>query len=142
MSVTLAGCCTPVPGDDIVGYSSEKRGITIHRSDCRNIKAGKHDRRINVEWAAHNDDEGNPNRRGRLYTARLKAEGVDRDDLLADATKALGLEGASILGIKASMVGNSLMRMKIELRVRNLEHLYSSMARLNEVRGIIEVTRG
>ena len=142
VSVTLAGCCTPVPGDDIVGYSSEKRGITIHRSDCRNIKAGKHDRRINVEWAAHNDDEGNPNRRGRLYTARLKAEGVDRDDLLADATKALGLEGASILGIKASMVGNSLMRMKIELRVRNLEHLYSSMARLNEVRGIIEVTRG
>ena len=62
--------------------------------------------------------------------------------MLADATKALGLEGASILGIKASMVGNSLMRMKIELRVRNLEHLYSSMARLNEVRGIIEVTRG
>ena len=142
VSVTLAGCCTPVPGDDIVGYASEKRGITIHRSDCRSIKGGKHDRRINVEWAAHNDDAGNPNRRGRLYTARLKAEGVDREDLLSDATKALGLEGAGILGIKASMVGNSLMRMKIELRVRNLEHLYSSMARLNEVRGIIEVTRG
>ena len=55
---------------------------------------------------------------GRLYTARLKAEGVDREDLLADATKALGLEGASILGI------------------------YSSMARLNEVRGIVDVIRG
>ena len=142
VSVTLAGCCTPVPGDEIVGYSSEKRGITIHRSDCRSIKEGKHDRRVNVEWAQHNDDDGNPNRKGRLYTARLKAEGVDRDELIADATKALGLEGAGILGIKASMVGNSLMRMKIELRVRNLEHLYSAMGRLNEVRGIIEVTRG
>ena len=142
VSVTLAGCCTPVPGDEIVGYSSDKRGITIHRADCRSIKEGKHDRRINVEWAQHDDDEGNPNRKGRLYTARLKAEGVDREDLIADATKALGLEGAGILGIKASMVGNSLMRMKIELRVRNLEHLYSAMGRLNEVRGIIEVTRG
>ena len=142
VSVTLAGCCTPVPGDAIVGYSSEKRGITIHRADCNSIQSGKHDRSVNVQWAVHNDDEGNPNRRGRLYIARLKAEGVDREDLLADATKALGLEGASILGIKASMVGNSLMRMKIELRVRNLEHLYSSMARLNEVRGIVDVTRG
>ena len=142
VSVTLAGCCTPVPGDDIVGYSSDKRGIVIHRSDCHSIKASSADRRIHVEWASHDDDEGNPNRKGRLYTARLKAEGVDRDELLADATKALGLEGASILGIKANIAGNSLMRMKIELRVRNLEHLYSSMARLNEVRGIIEVVRG
>ena len=142
VSVTLAGCCTPIPGDEIVGYSSDKRGIVIHRTDCRSIRGNNADRRINVEWASHDDDEGNPNRKGRLYTARLKAEGVDRDELLADATKALGLEGASILGIKANMAGNSLMRMKIELRVRNLEHLYSSMARLNEVRGIIEVVRG
>ena len=142
VSVTLAGCCTPVPGDEIVGYSSDRRGIVIHRADCHSIRASNADRRINVEWAAHDEDEGNPNRKGRLYTARLKAEGVDRDELLADATKALGLEGASILGIKANMAGNSLMRMKIELRVRNLEHLYSSMARLNEVRGIIEVVRG
>lgn len=142
VSVTLAGCCMPVPGDEIVGYSSDKRGIVIHRADCHSIKGSNADRRINVEWASHDDDEGNPNRKGRLYTARLKAEGVDRDELLADATKALSLEGASILGIKANMVGNSLMRMKIELRVRNLEHLYASMARLNEVRGIIEVVRG
>ena len=142
VSVTLAGCCTPVPGDEIVGYSSERRGITIHRADCRTMHNDKHDRIISVEWAVHNDDEGNPNRRGGMYTARLKAEGLARDDLIGDATKALTLEGASILGIKAMMAGNSLMRMKIELRVRNLEHLYSAMGRLNEVRGILEVTRG
>lgn len=142
VSVTLAGCCAPVMGDDIVGYSSEKRGITIHRSDCKSINTGKHDRIVSVEWAELNDDDGNPNRRGRLYTARLRVEGVDREELLADATKALGLEGASIVGIKASMAGNSLMRMKIELKVRNIKHLYSAMAKLNEVRGIIDVARG
>ena len=142
VSVTLAGCCTPVPGDEIVGYSSERRGIVIHRADCSGMNTGKHDRKVNVTWAVYDDDAGNPNRKGRLYTARLKAEGVDREDLVADSMRALGLEGAGIVGIKASMVGNSLMRMKIELRVRNLEHLYSAMGRLNEVRGILDVSRG
>ena len=142
VSVTLAGCCTPVPGDDIVGYASERRGITIHRKGCRVIKTIKRDRKIRVEWAAHNDDEGNPNRRGGLYTVRLKAEGIAREDLVADATHALSLDGTSVIGIKRRMVGNSLMRIKAELSVRSLEHLYSAMARLNEVRGIIEVVRG
>ena len=142
VSVTLASCCTPVPGDEIAGYVTNKRGIVVHRCDCRSIDEIKHDRKVNVSWASYDEDEGNPNRKGKLYTARLKAEGADREDLLADSTRALSLEGASIIGIKASIVGNSLMRMKIELRVRNLEHLYSAMGRLNEVRGIMDITRG
>ena len=141
VSVTLAGCCTPVPGDDIVGYA-ERRGITVHRRSCQLIRSIKHSRTVNVEWAAHNDDEGNPNRRGGLYTARLKAEGIDRSELLADAVRVLSLDGTSVSGIKGTLVGNSLVRIKAELKVRNLEHLYSAMARLNEVRGIIDVTRG
>ena len=137
VSVTLASCCEPVPGDEITGYSTNRRGITVHRIDCKIIAATKNERTVNVSWAVNEDA-----RKTKLYSARLKAEGVDREDLLSDATRALSLEGSSIAGIKATMVGNSLMRMKIELRVRNLEHLYSVMARLNEVRGIIEVTRG
>ncbi len=140
VSVTLASCCEPVPGDEITGYSTNRRGITVHRADCRSIAGTKNfssERRVNVSWAVNEDA-----RKTKLYSARLKAEGIDREDLLSDATRALSLEGSSIAGIKATMVGNSLMRMKIELRVRNLEHLYSVMARLNEVRGIIEVTRG
>lgn len=139
VSVTLASCCAPVPGDEIIGYSSNRRGITIHRTECKSIQGKKNERTVNVSWAVQDNP---PGRSAKLYKARLKAEGVDREDLLSDATRALSLEGGSIVGIKASMAGNSLMRMKIELRVRNLEHLYSVMARLNEVRGIIEVIRG
>ena len=139
VSVTLASCCDPVPGDEIVGYSSVKRGITIHRVTCKSIANKKRDRKINVSWAI---EEGvNSGRKTKLYMAKLKAEGEDREDLLSDVTRALSLEGIGITGIKATVVGNSLMRMKIELRVKNLEHLYSVMAKLNEVRGIIEVTR-
>ena len=140
VSVTLASCCNPVPGDEIVGYSSARRGITIHRAGCQSIAGKKHERKIQVSWAVQ--ESVNSGRKTKFYTARLRAEGEDREDLLSDATKALALEGSSIAGIKATMVGNSLMRMKIELRVKNLEHLYAVMAKLNEVRGIIEVTRG
>ena len=140
VSVTLASCCCPVPGDEIIGYTSSRRGITIHRTDCKSMQSKKNGRSLNVSWS-FNDEKIEDKKSGKLYVARLKAEAVEREELLPDATRALGLEGGSILGIKASMVGNSLMRMKIELRVRNLEHLYSIMARLNEVRGIIEVTR-
>ncbi|MBQ7733471.1 MAG: bifunctional (p)ppGpp synthetase/guanosine-3',5'-bis(diphosphate) 3'-pyrophosphohydrolase [Synergistaceae bacterium] len=141
VSVTLANCCEPVPGDEIVGISTVRRGITIHRADCHSVSGRTDGRVINVSWA-NNDKSIIPGRDTKYYKARLKVEGVDREELLADAAKAVGLEGISILGVKASVVGNSLMRMKLELRVRNLEHLYSAMARLNEVRGIMEVTRG
>ena len=140
VSVTLASCCAPVRGDEIVGYSSMRRGITIHRVDCPSIANKKDERKIQVSWA--NLESINSGRETKYYVARLRAEGEDREDLLSDATKALALEGSSIVGIKATMVGNSLMRMKIELRVKNLEHLYSVMAKLNEVRGIMEVVRG
>lgn len=135
VSVLLASCCDPIPGDDIVGYSTRMRGITIHRIDCPNILNAKMGQIVGVSW-------GPAAGSGKLYTARLKAEGLDRADLISDVTRTIGLEGGSISGIKAATVGNSLMRIKIELRVRNLEHLYSVIGRLNEVRGIIEVARG
>ena len=140
VSVTFASCCDPVPGDDIIGYSSMRRGITIHRKDCRNI-AGKSDGRIiPVEWSLQ-DYSLTGGKRPNMYSAKLKIEGEDRDELLADTTKALGLESVSIAGIKAWTSGNSLVRMKIEVRVRDLQHLYSAMSRINEVRGIISVER-
>lgn len=138
VSVTLANCCAPVPGDEIVGYSSMRRGITIHRAECKSIAGKTDERKIKVEWA---NNENNSGRNANLYVAKLNAEGEEREELISDVNKAISFEGSSLVGIKAVMVGNSLMRIKIDLRVKNLEHLYAIMARLNEVRGIIEVVR-
>ena len=140
VSVTFASCCDPVPGDDIVGYSSVRRGITIHRKDCKNIASKSDGRMIPVSWYLQ-DYSLTGGKRPNMYTARLKVEGEDRDELLTDTTKALGLEGVSIAGMKAGLAGNSLVRMKIEIRVRDLQHLYSAMSRVNEVRGIMSVER-
>ncbi|MBQ9420089.1 MAG: bifunctional (p)ppGpp synthetase/guanosine-3',5'-bis(diphosphate) 3'-pyrophosphohydrolase, partial [Synergistaceae bacterium] len=138
VDVVLANCCAPVPGDEIVGYSSARRGITIHRTCCKTIADKDNERKIQVSWAVNDKDQG---RKTNLYVAKLNAEGEEREELISDVNKAISFEGSSLVGFKAVMVGNSLMRIKIDLRVRNLEHLYAVMARLNEVRGIIEVVR-
>ena len=98
------------------------------------------ERIIPVSWSLQ-DYSLTGGKRPNMYTARLKIEGEDRDELLADTTKALGLEGVSIAGIKAGLAGNSLVRMKVKIKVRDLPHLYSAMSRVNEVRGIISVER-
>lgn len=140
VGVTFASCCEPVPGDDIIGFASMRRGITIHRRDCKNIAGKDNGRFIPVSWSLP-DYSLTGGKRPNMYSARLKIEGEDRNELLADTTKALGLEGISISNIKAGTAGNSLVRMKIEVRVRDLQQLYSAMSRINEVRGIISVER-
>ena len=145
VSVTFASCCDPVPGDDIIGFASMRRGITVHRKECRSIAgvlsaSNSQERIIPVSWSLQ-DYSLTGGKRPNMYTARLKIEGEDRDELLADTTKALGLEGVSIAGIKAGLAGNSLVRMKVKIKVRDLPHLYSAMSRVNEVRGIISVER-
>ena len=138
VTVQLANCCAPVPGDEIVGYSTKLRGITIHRIDCPNILNNSQvSQVVKVSWANNNN-----NANAKRYTARLKIEGLDRNDLFRDAAQAVSLEGGSIAGVKANTIGNSLARIKLEIKVRNLEHLYAIIARLNEVKGILEITRG
>ena len=131
--VVLANCCDPVPGDAIVGYSTRTRGITVHRLDCPNILNAQMGRVVQVSWGRAS---------GKLYTARLKAEALDRANLIRDAAQAIGQEGGSIYGIKATTVGNSLMRMKVEMKVKDVEHLYSIIAKLNGIKGMLEVSRG
>jgi GTP pyrophosphokinase len=131
--VVLSNCCEPVPGDPIVGFSTRSRGITVHRADCENVKNAKEERLISVSWGA----TGN-----RRYTARLKLEAIDRGGLFGDVAQAItGADGA-MTGIKAGVVGGNLARMKLEVRVRNLEHLYFIVAKLNAVKGMINVSRG
>ncbi|MDR2180827.1 MAG: bifunctional (p)ppGpp synthetase/guanosine-3',5'-bis(diphosphate) 3'-pyrophosphohydrolase [Synergistaceae bacterium] len=135
VQVVRANCCEPVPGDAIVGYSTRVRGITVHRIDCLNILNAQMGRVIQVSWSASSGS-------GKFYTTRIKAEAVDRENLVRDIAQVIGQANGSIHGMKVSTVDNSLVRIKIELRVKNLEHLYEITGKLNGVRGIMEVGRG
>lgn len=131
--VSLANCCKPVPGDDIVGYVTKTRGITIHRSDCPNIADNLPDRKVEVSWGGL---------RSARYAAKLKLEGADRPGLFADVAQAInGLDG-SITQVRAFVAGGSRGRMIIDLEVRDIEHIYRIIAKLNSINGVIEVLRG
>lgn len=132
VQVVLANCCEPVPGDPIVGYSTRVRGITVHRTDCPNILNAQMGRVVQVCWDAPS---------GKYYTARLKAEALDRADLIRDVAQVIGQNQGSIYGIKATTIGNSLVRMKVELKVKNVEHLYEITGKLNGIKGMLEVSR-
>jgi GTP pyrophosphokinase len=131
--VSLANCCKPVPGDEIVGYVTKTRGITIHRTDCPNVAENLEERRIEVSWG---------DRRSVCYQARLKLEGADRPGLFADVAQAISSFEGSITQVRAFVAGGDRGRMIIDLHVRDLEHLYRIIAKLNSIKGVIEVIRG
>ena len=134
VQVVIANCCLPVPGDEIVGYSTRSRGITVHRSGCPNVEEAGETRLIQISWGSGT--------RGNRYTTRLKLEAMDRSGLFTDVAQAIMASDGNIVGIKANVVGGTLARMKIEIRVRDIEHLYAIVAKLNAVKNVIEVTRG
>ena len=76
------------------------------------------------------------------YTARLKLEALDRSGIFSDVAQAILAGDGGMTGVKASVVGGNLARMKIEVRVKNVEHLYSIVAKLNAVKGMLDVSRG
>lgn len=131
--VSLASCCKPLPGDEIRGYVTRSRGITIHRSDCPNLDNADPERCVEVEWGRLRSDR---------YLSRLKLEGADRPGLFVDAAQAINSLDGVIVQVRAFVVGSSRGRMAIDLQVRDLEHLYRIIAKLNAIRGVIEVIRG
>ena len=76
------------------------------------------------------------------YTARIQVEGVEKQSLLADIVQTIALMDGLISNVKASVVNNTRTRVVADLQVRDLEHLYRIIAKLNNISGILEITRG
>lgn len=131
--VAMANCCKPVPGDDILGFVTKSRGITIHRKECPNIASSPEERMVEVEWGNRTFDR---------YASSLRLEGVDRPGLFADVAQGINVTEGTILQIRAFVAGGNRARMSIDLQVRDLEHLYRIIAKLNSIQGVIEVLRG
>lgn len=131
--VSLAQCCKPVPGDPVVGSVTQSKGITIHRRDCQNLTKVDTKKYVNVAWGKPKDTR---------YTTRIKVEGVDRRNLLSEIVQNISLMDAGLAGVRANIVNNTRIRVVVDIQVKDLEHLYRVIAKLNTLSGIIEITRG
>lgn len=131
--VTLAQCCHPIPGDKIVGRVTQAHGISVHRSDCPNIDGSNIKKQVAVAWGRPKETR---------YIARIKIKGMNKPKLVSDIVDGITTMEATLSSIRASVVNNSRTRVVAEIQVKDIEHLYKIVARLNTISGVIEIIRG
>ncbi|MCD6335837.1 MAG: bifunctional (p)ppGpp synthetase/guanosine-3',5'-bis(diphosphate) 3'-pyrophosphohydrolase [Candidatus Latescibacteria bacterium] len=133
MMIRFAECCRPVPGDEITGFVTRGRGVSVHRQDCPNIATMLTDekRRIEVEW-----DSG----RGNVFVARILVHAVDRRDLLNDITRVIRRMRINIRTSASSVeIDRSVVR--FELEVQDLQQLRKLMAEIEAIDSVLTVER-
>ncbi len=134
MKIRFSHCCTPLPGDDIVGYVSRSRGVTIHRADCPNCKGFEPERIIEAEWPIDNKNE--------KFVATLEVLAEDRVSLLVDVAQMLTnmkVPMTSIMGQKEKS-GNAIIRVSVE--VADTIMLNTIISKLKGMKGVDNVVRG
>ena len=131
--IALARCCNPVQGDEVIGYITRGRGVTVHRRDCPNVLnlPDLPERRIVIDW----DDDG-----AQRFLVRIVMEGTDRHGLFADIAKSISDTGTNIQSadIKSTEGG---MTGQFVVEVENLAHLKKVMRQIRRVKGVISVER-
>ena len=132
--VKLSKCCNPLPGDEIIGYITKGRGVSVHRKDCVNIKdlITQENRLIDVEW--YNENVA-------TYQADIEIYSNDRGGLLVDILKQVGTTKAKILGVNTKTTKEKIAIIEITLEVENTEELDKAQKAIRRVESVYEVRR-
>jgi GTP pyrophosphokinase len=133
VAVRLAKCCRPVPGDTIAGYVSLGRGITIHRADCKNVKAlmKSPERFVEVAWEGENES---------TYRVELQIDAYDRTRLLEDLSRTFSEAGINILGASC-MTKHPMVKNRFVVEVGDTEQLKQCVSRLRNVESVFDAYR-
>ena len=136
--VKFSKCCTPVPGDEIIGFITRGYGVSVHRADCPNAspekrsQPGQEGRWIKVTWG----DDANDN-----YPTILEVVCKDRQGLLLDISAALSTTNTFVLGINSRSTEDQFAIFRLEIRVKDGAQLKSVMNKLNQISGVLKVNR-
>ncbi|MGB6059592.1 MAG: bifunctional (p)ppGpp synthetase/guanosine-3',5'-bis(diphosphate) 3'-pyrophosphohydrolase [Microthrixaceae bacterium] len=135
MLVRMARCCTPVPGDPIVGFVTRGRGVSVHRSDCANassLAAGQAERIIDVDWDA--DSAGH-------FVALVEIKALDRPRLLQDVTLTLSDSHVNILDCQTHTGHDRVSKMRFEFELGDPSHLETLLDRLRSIESVYDAFR-
>ena len=134
--IKFSRCCTPVPGDDIIGFITKGYGVSVHRKDCPNAKSAmdpsQSGRWVKVTWAESPEA---------TFTTALEVDSVDRDGLMLDVTTILTSLRLRMNEISARSVGSGRALVSLVFQVHNLTELQNVMARLRGISGVSAVRR-
>jgi GTP pyrophosphokinase len=131
--VHIGKCCQPVPGDEIIGYVTKGKGVTIHRTNCSNIQrlVQVKDRTIEVNWTIESDEQ---------FKVQLSLLGEDRSYLLRDITQALSGQNTNVIHIDLK-AKDRLVTGKLIIEVKNLPHLTRVINAISKLKGMLSVER-
>jgi GTP pyrophosphokinase len=133
--VKLARCCTPVPGDEIMGFITKGSGISVHRHDCRNaadLVEHQGERVVSVSWLAG---------AASIFLVNIQIEALDRARLLADVTRTLSEQHVNILSAAVSTSKDRVAISKFTFEMADAKHLDSVLAAVRNVEGVYDVYR-
>jgi len=132
MLVKVSQCCKPVPGDEIVGFITTGRGISIHKSDCVNLRSTDPQRWLSVNWSGSVKT---------LHRSELLIRAENRRSMLADISSAISHDDAEIVSLNARTTSDNIAELDIVLEVADLKHLQIIQQHLTQLPDVIEVRR-
>ena len=140
VAVHFSKCCSPVPGDEIVGFVTRGRGVSIHRTDCinvMNLSDMERERLIDAEWQ-HDDASNGGNG---LYRAEVKIYGNNRTGLLVDITKVFTEKGIDINAIHSKTSKQDIATIDVSFSTKGREELTSVIEKLRQIESVIDIER-
>lgn len=138
LSVRFSKCCSPVPGDEIIGFVTRGRGISIHRTDCINIlnlPEIERDRLIDAEW------QEPENGAGEKYFAEIKIYANNRNGLLADISRALTEKNIDILSMNTRTNKQGMATMQTSFEISGREELIHIIDKIRSIESVIDIER-
>jgi GTP pyrophosphokinase len=132
--VKLARCCTPVPGDDVLGFVTRGHGVSVHRTDCVNVSALQQepDRIVPVTWAPKATS---------VFLVNIQVEALDRARLLSDVTRALSDQHVNILSASVSTTRDRIALSRFTFEMADASHLGAVLKTVRNVDGVYDVYR-
>jgi GTP pyrophosphokinase len=144
MAYHFAGCCHPVPGDDIVGIITTGKGVTIHARECQTLEgfAATPERFIEVDWNYEALSKGRPDGKTGGHTARISVIGANDPASLANLTNAIAKHEGSVTNLKVVNRQADFIETLVDVDVRDVAHLSKVIAGLRGAVGVRGVERG
>ncbi|MEV0973604.1 RelA/SpoT family protein [Microtetraspora glauca] len=132
--VRLSRCCTPVPGDDIVGFVTRGHGVSVHRNNCPNVEQlnEQPDRLVQVSWAPGDDS---------VFLVAIQVEALDRPRLLSDVTRTLSDQHVNILSATVATSRDRVAVSKFTFEMGDPKHLGHVLKAVRNIQGVYDVYR-
>ncbi len=141
VAVHFAKCCSPVPGDDIIGFVTRGRGVSIHRTDCINIldlPSYERDRLIEAQWEQGEEDDDDTQGR---YLAEIKIYASNRTGLLVDITRIFSERDIDIVSVDSRTSKRGIATITVSFKTRGTEELNSLIDRLRQIESVFDIER-